>query len=108
MKMLFNISDTMLIKKLDFYITAVLFFLYRFRHVSDGFVSLHAFLPFLSTKLLHCHTANSTWIQTVRSNTVSIWVGAGRVETLNPTGFTEGVFSNVSVKCVRGQVIQPL
>ncbi len=41
----------------------------RFRHASDALVSLHAFFPFLSTKLLHCDTADSTGIQTVRGNT---------------------------------------
>lgn len=98
----------MLIKKVDSYTTVVLFFLCGFRHISDGFVSLHAFLPFLPAKVLHCDAANCTWIQTVWSNPVSVGVGAGRVETLNSAGFTEGVFGNVSVERVRGQIIQPL
>lgn len=40
----------------------------------------------------------------VRGHTVSIRVGARSVETLNSAGFTEGVFSNVSVKRVCGQI----
>lgn len=115
-----------------------LFLLYvscRHRHVSDGLVSLHAFFPVVPTKLLHCDTADSPGIQTVRSNacrnkqesqcvqrcntftardshvqkveshTVSIRVGTRRVETLNPTCLTERVFRNVSVKSVCDQMI---
>lgn len=40
--------------------------------------------------------------------TVSIGVGSWHVETLNATGFTEGVFSHMSVKAVCSQVVQAL
>lgn len=43
-----------------------------------------------------------------QGHTISVWVGAWCVETLNSTGFTEGVFCNMSVKCVRGQIFQTL
>ncbi len=43
--------------------------------------------------------------QPLAGHTISIGVGARRVETLNATGFTEDVFSNVSVKRVCGQII---
>lgn len=41
----------------------------RFRHVSDGLVSLHTFFPRFPTKLLHGDTVNSARIQTVWRNT---------------------------------------
>lgn len=62
-------------KKKSLIIVSLLFcfsqlcFCCRFRHVSDAWVSLHAFFPLVPTKILHCHTADSTCIQTVWSNT---------------------------------------
>lgn len=44
----------------------------------------------------------------VSRHTVSVRVGAWSVETLNPTGFTEGVFRSVSVERVCCQIIWPL
>lgn len=51
---------------------------------------------------------NNTWLVWLSAVTISIRVGARGVETLNSTRLTEGVFSNVSVKRVCGQIIWPL
>lgn len=61
----------------------------------------------INEKLGHCgfHDVN---LLAVGSRTVSIRVGPWSVETLNPTGFTEGVFCSVSVKRVCCQIIWPL
>lgn len=41
----------------------------------------------------------------VSSHTISVRVGARRVETLNTAGLTEGVFGSMSVECVCCQII---
>lgn len=41
----------------------------------------------------------------VSRHTVSVRVGAWSVETLNPAGFTEGVFRSMSVERVCCQII---
>lgn len=52
-------------------------------------------------------TAHVT-VMCLESHTISIRVGARRVETLNPTCLAERVFRNVSIKSVRGQIIRSL
>lgn len=54
----------------------------------------------------HVYNIGERWC--VCGHTVSIRVGARRVETLDSTGLTEGVPGNLSVKGVCGQIIGAL
>lgn len=44
----------------------------------------------------------------VWGHTVSVGVGAGGVETLDSTDFTEGVLGDMCVECISCQLVQTL
>lgn len=66
---------------------------------------LDLLFPVLTIKVFHRDMFYSSRIQTVRSDTVSIWIRPRRVKALHPTRSTEGVLRLVCIKRVCGQIV---